>query len=69
MERDLDSEQRQQVFNSISEEWESICGSVESSVREALEGDKKIKTSINKVAREYMQSYKDSLKSARILVD
>lgn len=69
MEKSLDRDQRQQVFNSISEEWDSICGSVEASVREALEGDKTIKISINKVATEYMQSYKDCLKSARILVD
>ena len=69
MARDLDSVERQNVFNSIKEEWSSICESVETSIREALTGDKKIKNSINKVAKEYMQTYKDSLKSARILVD
>ncbi len=69
MARDLDSDQRQNVFNSIKEEWGSICQSVATSIREALTDDKKIKNSINKVAKEYMQTYKDSLKSARILVD
>lgn len=69
MDRDLDSEQRAQVFNSIREEWDSICSSVADSIREALTEDKSIKNSINKVSKEFMQAYKDSLKSARILVD
>lgn len=69
MSRDLNAEQRTQVFNSISEEWQSICDSVANSIEEALTNDKSIKDSINKVAKEYMQAYKDSLKSARILVD
>lgn len=69
MARPLDSDQRAQVFNSISEEWNSICSSVADSIREALTSDNGIKDSINKVSKEYMQAYKDSLKSARILVD
>ena len=69
MSRDLNAEQRTQVFNSISEEWQSICDSVANSIAEALTNDKSIKDSINKVAKEYMQAYKDSLKSARVLVD
>lgn len=69
MSRDLNAEQRAQVFNSISEEWQSICDSVANSIEEALTNDKSIKDSINKVAKEYMQAYKDSLKSARVLVD
>lgn len=69
MARDLNAEQRAQVFNSISEEWDSICSSVSDSIREALTEDKSIKNSINKVSKEFMQAYKDSLKSARILVD
>ncbi len=67
--RDLNAEQRTKVFNSISEEWQSICDSVANSIEEALTNDKSIKDSINKVAKEYMQAYKDSLKSARVLVD
>lgn len=69
MSRDLNAEERTQVYNSISEEWQSICDSVADSIEEALTNDKSIKDSINKVAKEYMQVYKDSLKSARILVD
>ncbi len=69
MARNLDSDQRAQVFNSIREEWDSICSSVATSIREALTNDNSVKNSINKVAKEFMQAYKDSLKSARILVD
>lgn len=69
MARDLDRNERQNVFNTIEKEWSSICESVGTSIRKALTGNKTIKDSINKVAKEYMQTYKDSLKSARILVD
>lgn len=69
MARDLNAEQRAQVFSSINEEWQSICDSVADSIKDALTSDKSIKNSINKVSKEYMQAYKDSLKSARILVD
>jgi hypothetical protein len=57
------------VFNSINEEWQSICESGADSIKEALTSDKSIKNSINMVSKEFMQAYKDSLKSARILVD
>lgn len=69
MERNLDSEQRMQVFNSINEKWESIQTSVAESIETALTNDNNIQVSINKVSKEYMQAYKDSLKSARILID
>lgn len=69
MARELDADQRARVFNSINEEWQSICESVADSIKEALTSDKSIKNSINMVSKEFMQAYKDSLKSARILVD
>lgn len=69
MARNLDSEKRHDVFNSISEKWEGICESVATSIRQALEDDTSIKSSIDKVSKEFLQSYKDNLKSARILVD
>lgn len=69
MARELDADQRARVFNSINEEWQSICESVADSIKETLTSDKSIKNSINMVSKEFMQAYKDSLKSARILVD
>ena len=69
MARELDASQRLDVFNSINEEWQSICESVADSIKDALTSDKSIKSSINKISKEYMQSYMDGLKSARILID
>lgn len=69
MARDLNQEERIQVFNSINEEWDSILSSVRDSINESLENDYSVKNAINKVAKEFMQAYKDGLKSARILID
>lgn len=69
MSRKLTAEEREKVFRSIEKEWQSICDSVGTSIEQALTKDRSIKKSINRVAYEFMQTYKDSLKSARILVD
>ena len=69
MSRKLTAEQREEVFRSIEKEWQSICDSVGTSIEQALTKDRSIKKSINRVAYEFMQTYKESLKSARILVD
>lgn len=69
MNRKLTTEQREEVFRSIEKEWQSICDSVGTSIEQALTKDRSIKKSINRVAYEFMQTYKESLKSARILVD
>ena len=69
MERNLNSEERLKVFNSINEEWESIQNSIDKSINKALTTNNSIKEAINKVSKEYMQAYKDGLKSARILID
>lgn len=69
MNRLLNEKERQQVFESIKEEYPSICDSVATSIRNALTSEKNIQNSIDKISREFMQAYKDGLKSARILVD
>ena len=69
MNRKLTAEEREKVFRSIENEWKSICESVGTSIEKALTKDHSIKKSINSVANEFMHTYKDSLKSARILVD
>jgi hypothetical protein len=69
MNKDLDSDQRQQVFSSISEKWEDITNAVANSIYQSLISDRSICVSINTVSKEYLQAYKDSLKSARILID
>ena len=69
MKKKLSANERIDVCNSIDEKWNDICTSVENSIRTALNGDESIRMSIHKVSKAYMLAYKDSLKSARILVD
>ena len=69
MNRLLNEKEREQVFESIKEEYPSICDSVATSIRNALTSEKNIQNSIDKISWEFMQAYKDGLKSARILVD
>lgn len=65
----LDHHEREEVYNSLSEDWGNICSSVAESISKSLRGNHNIKTSINTVVRELMQAYKENLKNARILVD
>ena len=69
LKKKLNANERIDVCNSIDEKWNDICTSVENSIRTALNGDESIRKSIHKVSKAYMLAYKDSLKSARILVD
>ena len=69
MNKDLDSDQRQEVFDSLSEKREDITNAVANSIYQSLISDRSICVSINTVSKEYLQAYKDSLKSARILID
>lgn len=69
MEKKLSSYQRQEVCNSISEKWDDLSESVANSIVNALDDDVSIRESILQVSKAYMQAYKDSLKSARILID
>lgn len=69
MKKKLSADQRIEVCNSISEKWDDLCASVENSIKQALNDDASIRKSILQVYSAYMQAYKDSLKSARILVD
>ena len=69
MNRKLDSDQRQQVFSTIKENWEDTMEAIKNSIRQSLMSDESIMDSINTVSKEYMQAYKDCLKFARILID
>lgn len=69
MSKNLSADERISVCNSISEKWDDLCTSVENSIRKAINDDASIRESILQVSSTYMQAYKESLKSARILVD
>jgi len=67
--KDLDKNARQKVFDSIEAQWESIQENVEQSIRSSIVQNQEIKQSIKKSSCQLLQSYKESLKDARILID
>lgn len=69
MDCDLNIENRIKVYNSIGEEWENITNDIATSINDALTGNHEIKNSINNIVYSLLQSYKDNLKNARILID
>lgn len=69
MEKWLNAEERQGVLNSLSENWEKTTNDVANSIRSALNDNKELRKSIDAVANGYLQAYKESLKTARILIN
>lgn len=69
MMKDLDMVERQEVFNSISDKWEDILEDIRNSVHNSISTNMEIKQSIHQSTYQLLQSYKDNLKKARILID
>lgn len=65
----LDQSDRLKVYNSIHEKWVDIQNEIEQSVYNSISRNKEIKMSINQTTYHLLQSYKESLKKARILID
>ena len=69
LQKDLDKDDRQKVFDSISEKWDDIQEDIRNSVYKSISRNKEIKQSINQTTYQLLQSYKESLKKTRILID
>lgn len=69
MMKDLDMVERQEVFNSISDKWEDILEDIRNSVHNSISTNMEMKQSIHQSTYQLLQSYKDNLKKARILID
>ena len=69
MARELNKEERGEVFNSLKDNWEDMSNSIQQSINNALTSDKKIKKSIKQAVRELLSAYKENLESARLLID
>ncbi len=69
MQKELDKDGRAKVFDSISEKWEEIQEDIRQSIYKSISRNKVIKQSINQTTYQLLQSYKESLKKARILID
>lgn len=69
MYKDLDRDEREKVFDSIYDEWEDIQKQIYGSIHESISDNSDIKRAINQTTYQLLQSYKESLKKARILID
>lgn len=69
MSKNLSSDERAQVYATLSEKWDEMTDNIAASIRESLDGNRKIKSSINQAVYGMLDSYEQSLKNARILID
>lgn len=69
MAKDLDLEDRQKVRNELANKWDDIQEKIAQSIYDSLTGDSQIKQAINKCVKQTLESYRENLKSARILID
>lgn len=69
MAKKLSADERLAVYNNFAEKWGEVQENVKESIADSLYGDKKLKSSINKLSKEIVSSYKQNLKSARVLID
>lgn len=67
--KSLDQETRIKVYNSVFEGWDTLKEKIETSIQSSIASDLQIKQQIRNSAYNYLQIYKENLKSARILID
>lgn len=65
----LSKSQREDIWLSLVEKEGELNESIYSSVFNALTSDNSIKQSVNKAVKELLNSYKENLRSARVLID
>ncbi len=63
-----DSE-RQMVYNYFSQNWKTITDNVADTIYSALNDSEELKQSVNIIVKQMLSEYKESLKSARLLID
>lgn len=69
MAKELTLEERKKVCEEFEKKWEDIKNQMAQSIYASLTSDDQIKTAIQKCVKQTMQSYRDNLKAARILID
>ena len=69
MTKNLSSDERAQVYATLSEKWDEMTDNIAASIRESLDGNRNIKFSINQAVNGMLDNYEQSLKNARILID
>lgn len=69
MKKELSSEERAAVCNTLSEKWEEITDSIHRSVFGSLQNNRKARHDVSKSVDSLMGAYRDALQKARIMVD
>ena len=69
MARSLSKDDRNKVFNSLSENWDAMCQDMHNSVYNALTSDTRIAGAVNEAVTDLLMAYKENLKAARVLID
>ena len=69
MAKDLDLEERQKVHDELAKKWDDILEQIRQSILSSLASDNTIKQAIDTCVKQTLESYRENLKSARILID
>lgn len=69
MNKNLNQEKRQQVRGSISEKWEEITDGIANSIMNSIESNATLKQAIVNATSKLLDTYKDNLQKARLLID
>ena len=69
MARELNLEERSKVHDELANKWDDIQEQVRQSILSSLTSDNTIKQAIKKCVKQTLESYRENLKSARILID
>lgn len=69
MAKKLNQEERLQIFNTIEEKWDDICGNISDTIHKSISHNSALKKSICDNTVRVLDDYKEELKNARILID
>lgn len=69
MKKELSSDERAAVCNTLSEKWEDITSSIHNSIFSSLRNNKKAKQDVTTAVNKLMEGYKEALAKSRIMVD
>lgn len=69
MAKKLSMDERIAVYNNFADKWDSVQNDVKDSILNSLDSDKSLEESIEKLSKQVVESYKNNLRSVRILID
>lgn len=69
MAKHLNSDERLGVYNNFADKWDDVQNDVKESILNSLYSDESLKASLIKLSKQVTESYKNNLRSVRILID